>query len=181
MSSNNSKDRASLCTFTYSDGRQCRMLRSSRKSKYCFHHERKLRHIEEVDDAAADLFDPISGGFVTATALSQSVSRLFAAVAEGRLDPKQATALARVAEILLKTIYSSTEEFRGTYKESYWAQLVRQSCGKLLEYVAPVFPTRKPGNSKPQVTQSPQPPKPPNPKLPDTIDEFLKKVGIAAD
>jgi len=181
MSSNNSKDRASLCTFAYSDGRQCRMLRSSRKSKYCFFHERKLRHIEEVDDATADLFDPISGGFVTAIGLSQSVSRLFAAVAEGRLDPKQANALARVAEILLKTIYSSTEEFRGSFKESYWNQLVRQSCGKLPEYVAPVFPTRKPANPTSQQSQPPQTPKPPNPPLPKTIDEFIKKVGIAAD
>ena len=175
MSSN---DNSSSCAFTYSDGRQCRMLRSSRKSQFCFHHERKLRHLKEADDAAIDLFDPISGGFVTATALSQSVSRLFAAVAEGRLDPKQANALARVAEILLKAISSSTAEFRGSFRESYWSQLVRQSCGSLPEYVAPVAPTRKPGNSQPRESQ---PPKPPNPKLPDTIDEFLQKVGIAAD
>lgn len=173
MSSN---DNASTCAFTYSDGRQCRMLRASRKSQFCFHHERKLRHLKEAEGAAADLFDPISGGFVTATALSRSVSRLFAAVAEGRLEPKQANALARVAEILLKTISSSTAEFRGSFRESYWNQLVRRSCGNLPEYVAPVAPTRKAGNSN---SQTPQPPKPPNPKLPDTIDEFIAKLGIA--
>jgi len=178
MSSNDSEDRASLCAFAYSDGRHCRMLRSSSKSKYCLHHDRKLRHLKEADDAAADLFDPISGGFVTATALSQSVSRLFAAVAEGRLDPKQANALARVAEILLKAISSSTGEFRRSFKESYWTQLVRLSCGNLPEYAPPVFPTRKAENSK---SQDPQPPKPHNPELPKTIDEFIKKVGIAAD
>jgi hypothetical protein len=178
MPSKNSNDDPSLCAFTYSDNRRCRMLRSSRRSKFCFYHARKLRHFQEADDAAADLFDPISGGFITATALSQSVSRLFAAVAEGRLDPRRANALARVAAILLKTISVSTNEFRDTFKQAYWTQLVRESCGHLPEYVPPPLPARQPA---PSPSQRSEPPKPPNPELPKTIDEFMKKVGIAAD
>lgn len=178
MPTKRSQDPASSCAFAYSDGRQCRMLRSSSKSKYCLHHERKLRFIKEAEAAALDLSDPISGGFVTATALSQSVSRLFAAVAQGRLDPKSANALARVAEILLKTISSSTAEFRNSFKGSYWAQIVRESCGELPKYVPPVIPTRNLAGSK---TKSSQPPKPPNPPRPDTIDEFIRKFGIAAN
>jgi hypothetical protein len=172
------EDSAPSCAFTYSDGRRCRMLRASRKSKYCVHHERRLRHLKEADDAAADLFDPISGGFVTATALSQSVARLFAAVAEGRLDPKSANALARVAGILLKIISSSTQEFRDTFKESYWTQIVRQSCRNLPEYVPPVLLNRQPTRSE---SRASEPPKASSSELPKTIDEFIKQVGIAAD
>jgi len=42
MSKRNSEDRASSCSFTFSDGRQCRMLRHSRDSQFCPHHDRQL-------------------------------------------------------------------------------------------------------------------------------------------
>ena len=174
-----SNDNASSCAFTYSDGRQCRMLRSSRKSQFCFHHERKLRHLKESDDAANDLFDPISSGFVTATALSQSVFRAFlrpwprAASTPSR--PRRSSASPKSFS---RRLLRPPPNFVAAFEESYWHQLVRLSCGNLPEYVAPVAPTRKAGNSNSQKSQTP---KPPNPKLPDTIDEFLQKVGIAAD
>jgi hypothetical protein len=113
------------------------MLRSSKKSKYCVHHQRKLRHIDEVEDATLDLFQPISSGFVPATGLAKSLSRLFACVAEGRINAKDAVAMSRIAETLLKTIPLSTKEFRDCYLYRYWAQLIRRSFGELPEYIPP--------------------------------------------
>jgi len=41
MSSIRPQDRASLCTFTFADGRRCRMPLSSRHPRLCFDHARK--------------------------------------------------------------------------------------------------------------------------------------------
>jgi len=137
MSSNNSKDRASLCAFTFSDGRQCRMLRKSKKSRYCFDHERKLRHLREADETAANLCEPFIGDFVPAAALTQSLTRVYHAVAEGRLDPKCATALARVASTLLKSIDAASDEFQQCYLDGYWCQLVREHYNNISDYIPP--------------------------------------------
>jgi len=142
----NSKDRASLCAFTYSDGRHCRSLRHSSKSKYCLPHDRQLRNLKEADAVAADLVEPISGDFVPASALTHSLTRLFQLLAEGRIDPKSATALASVANTLLKSISKSNDEFQQCYLEHYWRQLVRGHYNDLPDYIppAPLHPSPAP-------------------------------------
>jgi hypothetical protein len=137
MSTKSSKDRASLCAFSFSDGRQCRALRHKPNSRYCLPHARKTRHIEEADEVAQEILEPISGNFVSSASLTQSLVHLFAAVAEGRIPPKRASALAKVSGILMKSIDASSHEFRAVYISSYWAQLVRSSHGELPDYVPP--------------------------------------------
>lgn len=70
-----------------------------------------------------------------ATALTQSLSRVFCAVAEGRMDPKQAIALSRIATALLKSITGSTKEFQECYKERYWRQLIYSQYKNLPKYI----------------------------------------------
>ena len=135
MPSFDSNDLASRCTFLYSDGRKCRMLRSSRKSKLCLHHERKLAHLREADDTASHICEPLAGSFVPATALTQSLTRVFRAAAEGRISPKSATALARVASTLLKSIDASSLEFRDCYVKDYWRQLVYDHYPDLPDFI----------------------------------------------
>src|SRR3974377_686590 len=94
----------SRCAFTSSDGRQCRMLRAYADVQFCPHHRRKLRNFRDSDRLVDDLFAPISRGFITAASLSQSMARLFAAVAAGRIGPKSAVAVTHVADTLLKSI-----------------------------------------------------------------------------
>jgi hypothetical protein len=122
MSSHVSEDHASSCAFTFADGRQCRMLHHD-KSKYCYDHNRKLLHLYETDQTASEIAVPLEGDFVPATALT----RVFRAVAGGRIDPKTASALTRVASALLKSIRPASDEFQSCYLENYWAQLVRRT------------------------------------------------------
>jgi len=135
MSKQISEDSASSCAFTYSDGRHCRMLRFTNTSNYCIHHARKLRHLNDVEDTASDLVEPIRGSFVSATALTRSLTRLFADVAEGRINAKDAVALARVANTLLKTIPLSHAEFHDVYVDGYYSQLVQSSFADLPPYI----------------------------------------------
>jgi hypothetical protein len=131
MSAKSSKDRASLCAFSFSDGRQCRIPRHKANSRYCLAHARKIRHLEEADEVANEILEPISGSFISSAALTQSLVHLFAAVAEGRIPPKQASALAKVSSVLMKSIDASNDEFQTVFIPSYWAQLVRSSYGDL--------------------------------------------------
>jgi hypothetical protein len=119
MSAKSSKDRATLCAFSFSDGRQRRSLRHKPNSRYCLPHARKARHPEEADEVASEILEPISGNFVSASALTQSLVSLFSAVAEGRIGPKQASALAKVSTVLMKSIDAASHEFRSVYIPSY--------------------------------------------------------------
>jgi hypothetical protein len=125
MSAKSSKDRASLCAFSFSDGRECRIPRHKQNSRYCFTHARKARHLEEADEVAQEIVEPISGNLISSASMTQSLVRLFAAVAEGRIPPKQASALAKVSSVLIKSIEASNHEFRTVFIPTYWAQLVR--------------------------------------------------------
>ncbi len=84
-----------------------------------------------------DIFEPISGGFVSAAALTKSLLLILAFVAEARINAKDAVDTTGVAETLLKTIPLSTSEFQDCYLYRYWAQLVRHSFGKLPDYIPP--------------------------------------------
>jgi hypothetical protein len=165
MSKRNSEDRASSCSFTFSDGRQCRMLRSSKRSKYCLHHERKLLFLKESGELASDLYKPISDDFVHHAGLTRSLARFLAQVAEGRVKAKDAVAMARVADTLLKSISLAMSDFRETHRLSYFGQLVRRSFGKLPPFVPPY-------SSKPQPSAEDHT----NKQLPETGEEFAKQV-----
>jgi hypothetical protein len=163
MSRQLSEDRASLCSFTFADGRHCRMLRS-RNANYCLYH---LQKVGGADPTVSPISEPVAGDYVPATALSQSLSRVFCAVAEGRMDPKQAIALARIATALLKSITGSTKEFQECYKERYWRQLIYSHYKNLPKYI-----TDDDKNEPPK-------PAPSNPApLPKTAAEFVAKVGL---
>jgi hypothetical protein len=141
MPKRTAQNRASSCVFTSSHGRQCTMPRAT-NSEYCYHHDRKLRYSKEAEQAALEIFEPISGNFIPAHALTESLARLFARVADGRISPSQATAMSKVADVLLRSVSHSTAEFRSSYREGYFQQLVRESYGELPPIEPRVFPKR---------------------------------------
>lgn len=144
MSAKSSKDRASLCAFSYSDGRQCRMLRHSSKSQYCLPHDRKLRHLHEADDTATHVAAPLSQPFISATSLNYSLARLFSAIADGRVPPRTATPLINLSKILLKTVPMANREYLIAFRGfDAWDRLVRQMYG----YTEPSTPA--PDSSEP--------------------------------
>jgi uncharacterized protein YejL (UPF0352 family) len=110
MSKRTPEDRASSCAFLFADGRRCRMLRSSH-FEYCFYHAHKI-HRREVDQILRELAEPLSGSSAPATALTQILSRVCTSLAEGRIAPKQANAIARAANVLLKSISKSAAQCR---------------------------------------------------------------------
>jgi hypothetical protein len=108
MSKRSSEDRSSSCAFVFADGRRCRMLRSS-LSQYCYHHTRKLHQPRQLEQVLLELTGPVRRGSTCASALAHILYRVSSAVAEGRIPPKQANAIAGAAGALLKSISNSAE------------------------------------------------------------------------
>ncbi len=127
MSTDRSKDRASLCTFTFSDGRRCRTPRRPGHPSLCASHARKEGQALAGDQAGADIANYLSGQFVSACDLSSALGRLFSAVAQGHLKPKTASTLAYLAQTLVQTIPIAQHEYINAFGSDYWRRTVRSS------------------------------------------------------
>jgi hypothetical protein len=96
--------RAGYCAFTFSDGRCCNNLRHPTHPHLCYPHARKEAAQLAEKQAGISLCHEIKRNYVTASDLTWTVSRVFEAVATGRLKPKTARTLAYLAQIMAQTI-----------------------------------------------------------------------------
>ncbi len=124
MSTNHSKDRASLCTFTFADGRQCRIPRRNGHPYLCTFHARKEAQAFASEEAGEDIAFFLSGGYVSAGDLSFALSRLFAAVAQGQIKPKTAATLAYLGQTLVQTLHLSQNEYISAFGTESWESTV---------------------------------------------------------
>jgi hypothetical protein len=62
MSSLSAKDRVSLCSFTFSDGRRCRTPRFRNNSRFCSYHAQKEARARATKKLSKDLAYFFSGG-----------------------------------------------------------------------------------------------------------------------
>src|SRR5260370_19955579 len=105
MSSLSAKDRVSLCSFTFSDGRRCRSPRNSKQSHFCFDHAQKEARARTAEKLGKDLDYFFSGDYLSACDLSAALARLIPAVVRGDVNPKTARTVAYMAQTLLQPIH----------------------------------------------------------------------------
>jgi hypothetical protein len=110
MSSIRPQDRASLCTFTFADGRRCRTPLSSRHPRLCFDHARKKARAHPTAQVASDLSFFFSGDCVSAHDLSVAIARLLPDVTHGQINRKTASALSCLSRTLRHTIQRAQHE-----------------------------------------------------------------------
>lgn len=91
---------AANCSFTYRDGRKCRSLHGL-LSDYCLYHQRMHRRLFEADITAAKVAEPLDSAFVSSSSLNVALTRLFAAIADGRMTPKTGDQLINLAKLLI--------------------------------------------------------------------------------
>ncbi|HXA00197.1 MAG TPA: hypothetical protein VN025_20735 [Candidatus Dormibacteraeota bacterium] len=127
MSANRSKDRSSLCAFTFSDGRHCRTPRRPGHPYLCHYHARKESQALAGDRAGEDIARHLSGQYISACDLSSALGRLFAAVAQGHVKPKTATNLAYLGQTLAQTVALAQNEYINAFGAESWRKAVRSS------------------------------------------------------
>ena len=110
MSANRSQDRASLCSFTFVDGRRCRIPRRHGHPYLCTFHARREAKIFARENVGEEIARYLSGEHVPASDLFSALGRLFAAVAQGEVEPKTVAALAHLGRSLVQALPVAQEE-----------------------------------------------------------------------
>ena len=136
MSTNRSNARASLCSFTFTDGRQCRTPRAAHPY-LCTFHARKDAQALAAEAAGKDIAYHLSGAFVSACDLSAALGRLFSAVAQGQVKPKTASTLAYLAQSLVQTLPLAKHEYINAYGTDTWRDTIRTSHELSADHTSP--------------------------------------------
>ena len=122
------KDRSpNLCTFTFADGRQCRMPRRSGHLHFCYFHAQKEAESLAAQQVGQDISRFLPTKLLTACDLGVAMSRLFCAVARGEIKPKVASTLAYLAQTMLQSIPIAQHEYCESLGTDYWHGAIRSS------------------------------------------------------
>jgi hypothetical protein len=166
MPSLSSKDRVSLCRFTFEDGRRCRTPRISTSPDFCFYHAKKEAQLRANESLAEDLAYFFSGDYLSANDLNTALSRVFVAVARGELKPRAARTLAYLAQTMFQTLHLAQNEFITACGEKDWRETVVTSINANHNYRFPnptPQPTEPVASTKRSTATPPPPPTPPRP------------------
>ena len=183
MSSLSAKDRVSLCSFTFSDGRRCRTPRIAKHPRFCFYHAQKEARARATKKLGKDLAYFFSGDYLSACDLSTALGRLIPAVVRGDVKPKTAHTVAYLAQTLMQSIHLSKHEYINAFGTDGWRDSVRTSVNGNRDYLFPPDPEPQQSESpqpQPQPaqrqTQPPQPAPSPHTPMPPTSTEFVQHV-----
>ena len=183
MSSLSAKDRVSLCSFTFSDGRRCRTPRTGKNPRFCFYHAQKEARARATKKLGKDLAYFFSGDYLSACDLSTALGRLIPAVVRGDVKPKTAHTVAYLAQTLMQAIHLSKHEYINAFGTDGWRDSVRTSVNGNRDYLFPPDPEPQQSESpqpQPQPaqrqTQPPQPAPSPHTPMPPTSTEFVQHV-----
>jgi hypothetical protein len=88
MSTQSSKDRASLCSFSFADDRRCTLPRSSDHPHLCAFHARREAQALVAQKAGRDISSCLNNSCVSACDLTSALGSLFCAVAQGQSSPR---------------------------------------------------------------------------------------------
>lgn len=162
MPSLSSKDRVSLCRFTFDDGRTCRTPRISTSPHFCFYHAQKEAQFRANESIADDLTYFFSGDYLSANDLNTALSRVFVAVARGDLKPRAARTLAYLAQTMFQTLHLAQNEFITACGEKDWRNTVVKSINANHDYrfPEPTEPAAPQTLTPPPATPSSTPPPP---------------------
>jgi hypothetical protein len=133
--SNRSNVRASLCSFTFADGRQCRTPRAEHPY-LCAFHARKDAQALAGEEAGKDIAYHLSGSFVSACDLSSALGRLFSAVAQGQMKPKTASTLAYLGQTIVQALQLAQVEYIKAFGPNYWRESIRISHQQSIDHFA---------------------------------------------
>ena len=150
MSSLTSKDRVSLCLFSFTDGRRCRTPRIGNHPHFCFYHAQKEARAQAADRLAKDLAVFFSGDYLSANDLNTALARLIPAVVRGDIKPKLARTVAYMFQTQLQAIHLSQHEYINSFGTESWRKAVRKSVSVNFDYRFPPTPG-------PEQSEHPQP------------------------
>jgi len=146
----------SVCSFTFADGRQCRLPRRTGHPYLCLFHAKKETQILSGEQAGQDIARFLTGNYISACDVAKSLARLFSAVAQGHIKPKTAATLAYLGQTLVQTLKLAQHEYINAFGTPTWRQTIASSFPP---------PTGTPISTSPRPA-TPQRPTPPSAAAP---------------
>ena len=125
---------SSTCSFNFSDGRRCRMLRSPGHPEFCPYHSRKDAQARASQQFGADIAADFAGKYTSACDLNSALRHLFTAVAQGHIKPRTANALGYLAQTMAQNLPLAQQEFTKTFGHSTWAETIASNMYPNMEF-----------------------------------------------
>ena len=116
-------DGRELCHFTYADGRRCTLPQFPDDMGLCYHHGDQYRASLQSKEAGRQVSEFLSADILTACDLSRTLSALFSATAQGYLQPKVASSLGYIAQLMLQTQKLAKQEYLEAFDDP-WPKVV---------------------------------------------------------
>jgi hypothetical protein len=158
MSTFISQVRVNVCLYTFADGRRCRTPRSRTHAYYCFFHARKEAQAKAAEDLGKDLSYLFSGNYHSACDLTTALGQIIPAVVQGTIDPKTATAVGFLSQMMLQAIPLAQQEYLKTFGQNSWSNAVQNSVNENHNYLYPPAPSQQAPNQLPNPAGPPTPP-----------------------
>ena len=124
MSTKRSSDSSKSCLFSYSDGRRCRMMRSSQHPSLCHYHARIEQQYLEAQRLGAEISTTLTGHFHTAADINHVLGRVFTALAQGRINRRSAATLIWACQLMLQSLPALKDETKFRYTYETWSDLI---------------------------------------------------------
>jgi hypothetical protein len=169
MSSRNTKGHASLCLFTFSDGRRCRTPRTGNHPHFCFDHAQKEARARTAEAIGKDLAYFFSGDYLSANDLSAALARIIPAVVRGDIKPKTARTVAYLAQTLLQSIRLAQHEYINAFGTNGWRNAICHSVNGNHDHLYPPQPAPQPQPAPPPIPTPQQNPTPISTQTPPTV------------
>ncbi|HXM97760.1 MAG TPA: hypothetical protein VN982_04740 [Candidatus Dormibacteraeota bacterium] len=133
--------RQNLCTFTFSNARQCRNPLQSTHPYLCPFHASKDDQALASEQFGKDVAYFLSAQYLSACDLTTALGHLFAALAQGKIKPKTAATLAYLAQTMARTIEISEDEYTNAFGTDDWRKIIRSSVTANNKYLDPDPPS----------------------------------------
>lgn len=127
MSTIRSKDRASLCTFTFADGRRCRSPRCSGHPHLCYSHALKQSQASAAVAIGNRVLNRLSGSYLSACDLTSALGQIFSGVAQGSIKRKTAATLAYLGQTMVNSIQLAQDEYINAFTTNQWRKTIYSS------------------------------------------------------
>jgi Fe-S-cluster containining protein len=105
------------CAFIYTDGRRCRTPRRPDHPSFCPTHAKKFDRLTEEEKLRAE-FVSLSGNLNTVTDINHVLTKVFNAMAQGRISHRTANTLGYLAQLLLQSMPEVRREVNGAVGNS---------------------------------------------------------------
>jgi len=103
------------------------MFRQQDHPSLCIFHARAERQVIESDRLGSELATSLTGRFMTATDINFVLGKLYKAIAQNRIPPRNASNLAFVGKLLLLSLDKLKTEFKFSYDYQHWEKMYLES------------------------------------------------------